>query len=584
MISKNLFFKILKEDMKLRVWTVALFSIVLFLVFPVMGAMRIQSRDGASFDYNDKIFLLKELLGPHNEMFMILIVLCAVVCGLSSFFYLYSKKKVDLYHSLPVKREVIFCANYINGLLVLLVPYVISILITVGEAALNRLFPQEVLMATLNGIMIHFLYYWMIYTVTIIAVIITGNIWTSFLGAMVLMSYGLILAMAKSSYFNAFFETYFSMDAEGVALQKLSPVMNYFRTIQAYDSSEPYALNLLIQSIITLVLMGIALFLFKKRPSEAAGRAIAFEKSKTPIKFLLVIPLSLISGILLRESVSNNYDGWLIFGIVFFMVIIYGIIQVIFNSDIRSAFGQKRHLLICALVTFAVVGYFRIDPFQYDEYIPKENDIKSIGIELNFRDDEYAFIYSGSNMDYSSSVDYHLQHPLKKDLSSIYSLCKSAIKGKISNDVYYSDGYHIVVKYNLKSGRSVYRRYNSKLDDNTLVKALYDNQQYKEVHFPIFTDVYSDISFIDCSEGYSMEDRGELTNSITLSEDKMVNFLDIYKEELANIPYDQYMNATPVASLRVQLLKRKYGGGEYYVFPSFTKSIAYLKECGLNIK
>ncbi len=580
MTSRNLFFKLLKEDLKRRLWTISLFSIFLFLLYPVVGALRLQNRFMGETSAQ-QIEVMKVHLGPENRSIITLIMICAIVCGLSTFFYLHSKKKVDLYHSLPVKREMLFAANYINGLLLFLIPFVINILLTLGIGMLNRLVTMEVFSITLQGLMINSLYYCMIYTVTIIAVMLTGNIWTSFLGTIVFMSYGYILSMVKEMYYSTYFSTYYSIDGLNEKVAMLSPIQCYYHTVNSYQIGNTYLATLGIHLFITIVLIGLAVFIFKKRPSEAAGKSMAFEISKPIIKFLLVIPLSLVSGMILKEAVSYNHDAWLMFGIVFSMVIIYAIIQVIFNSDIRSAFHHKRQFLVCALITFAIVGYFRLDPFSYDEYIPKESSIKSIGVYYDFMlDDMQYFDYSGTNEVYIDPVDYHLKQPIHSDISDVYSLCKQAVKNEANNSYNVGSNY-MVVRYNLKDGRFMYRSYHFDLEDNTLVKALYQNKEFKAAHYPIFKMKYSDVDIITVNVGEAMETSDGLTTSLTLTGDKVHRFLDIYKEELSNLSYDQYKKDKPVGNFNVTIGKtNRYNG--YYVYPTFTKSIAFLKENGYD--
>lgn len=51
-----------------------------------------------------------------NGMIAFLMITAAVVIGVSSFAYLHNKKKVDFYHSIPVRREALFGAQFSGGI------------------------------------------------------------------------------------------------------------------------------------------------------------------------------------------------------------------------------------------------------------------------------------------------------------------------------------------------------------------------------------------------------------------------------------------------------------------------------------
>ena len=137
MTSKNLFFKLMKEDLKRRVWAVALLSLGFFFFYPVVAAFTA----GNIKDYMDYAKGLAEyeknlvrLLSFNSGMTVFLMMAAALICGLSSFSFLNSKSKVDFYHGIPVRREMLFVANFSNGILMLAVPYGICQLLAVLES------------------------------------------------------------------------------------------------------------------------------------------------------------------------------------------------------------------------------------------------------------------------------------------------------------------------------------------------------------------------------------------------------------------------------------------------------------------
>ena len=126
MTSKNLYFKLMKEDLKSRLWAVCLIGLGFFFLYPIWVAFA--AGDIENFQTFDKgiEWYSQEVTGWlsfENGMTVFVMMLTVLICGLSGFSYLNSRSKVDFYHSLPVKREKLFIANYINGILILAVPY-----------------------------------------------------------------------------------------------------------------------------------------------------------------------------------------------------------------------------------------------------------------------------------------------------------------------------------------------------------------------------------------------------------------------------------------------------------------------------
>ena len=116
MTSRNSFFNLLKEDFRRRLWTFILASLVFFGTFPIVFTMMLQSWV-SNYKDNDFLTQTKMLEQIANDVsyftgpnIWLAVVTCvgAVICGVSGFAYLHSKKQMDFYHSLPVKREQLF--------------------------------------------------------------------------------------------------------------------------------------------------------------------------------------------------------------------------------------------------------------------------------------------------------------------------------------------------------------------------------------------------------------------------------------------------------------------------------------------
>lgn len=70
----------------------------------------------------------QDWISPTGPLLLWMIPIAAAVGGLAEFSFLHSRRKTDFYHSLPVKREILFAVSYVGGILYVAVPYVIGLL------------------------------------------------------------------------------------------------------------------------------------------------------------------------------------------------------------------------------------------------------------------------------------------------------------------------------------------------------------------------------------------------------------------------------------------------------------------------
>lgn len=587
MISKSLFSNLLKEDLKRRLWTIALSVLLFFIALPIITTLSI----GGENSYRTWEIIQDQLtrIVAANNLFIILITIAGgVVCGLSSFFYLHSKKKVDMYHSIPVRREKLFAVNYLNGVLIYAVPYIFNIILTLLIIQINGYMTLDLLQIALISMGINLLFYVLIYTLAIIAVMLTGNLVIGIFGTGVFLSYGPLLMLVKEVYFSEFFKHYSDMFSDWNIITFLSPLGSYFKmanvnfgySYRAYGFSLQTGMGLSVVKtvIITLLLIAFALFLFKKRASEAAGKAMSFSISRPIIKFLLVVPIALLGGIIFRQvSDSRDSVGWFIFGLIFIFLIISAIIEIMFQFDIRAAFYGKKHLLFCALVVSFIACTFQLDLFKYDSYIPDKAKIDYMGISISGLGSNGSYVnLDGVNdrRNYINSMDYHLNCVKLKDFEAAYTLAKIGIEKETAFMDSNKNTYDIRVKYVLKNGKEVTRKYLLASNENIdLLSSIYDNKEYKEVHYQIYDFNTNDIEGISCESQKSSKD-------LTLNQEEIKEFLNIYKDELSKLKLEDFNDIQIIAGINFRIKNYQYAS--YDIYDSFDNTIAFLENHGFN--
>ena len=104
-----------------------------------------------------------DLVSYGNVMPLFLMVTAAVVIGAAGFVYLHNQKKVDFYHSLPVRREMLYLVYHVDGILILAVTYLIHLLVLTAAAAAYGVSPAKFAGPMLFGFFMNLLYYMVTY-------------------------------------------------------------------------------------------------------------------------------------------------------------------------------------------------------------------------------------------------------------------------------------------------------------------------------------------------------------------------------------------------------------------------------------
>lgn len=348
--------------------------------------------------------------------------------------------------------------------------------------------------------------------------------------------------------------------------------------------------------LITGLLILLALFLYKKRPSEAAGKAMAFPVSKPIIKFLLVVPATLIGGIFLKQIAINSSTGWFAFGLILAFVISNALIEIIFNFDIRSAFKNMKPMIFSGIVVTIIACIFQFDLLKYDEYIPDKNDIKHVGVYISGLDGYLSYYERNldeNGFEYEYSETYQLENMQITDFGAVYALAGKGIENAKKGLEIEKDYYHYKIKYTLKNGRTIYRNYLLASEETyDLLKDIYENEEYKKVHYPINDWEAKDIIAVHCK---SILDEME----VSLNDAEKQEFLDIYRQELMELTLEDLANTSPQLSLEFELtngisvpnediklksIKRNTSiFSRYYVYPQFVKTKEFLKAHGFDV-
>ena len=622
MTSKSLFFKLMKEDFKTRVWTLAISILIFFFSLIVATAMMISFNlyEGSAYSYKADLALnFISYIDVKNPFFGMIFIVLALVMAMSGFSYLYSKKKVDMYHSLPVKREVLYFIKIINGILIVLIPFIICeivasllILANTGEIIVITSALWSIAEWTLLFIMSYFL--------TVFSIMLTGNMLIGILACGFFSFYFPLISLVLKGYQSTFFDTYYT---SGFIIENVLPNMSSFMLM--FNIFElKWLTRIIIVILASIAFLFINLFLYKKRASEAAGKSVSFNIIKLPIKSMMVIFMSILMY-LLGYEVMNDSIGWGLFGLIVSGVITHCVMEIIYNQDFKKIFAKKIELLVLIIISIFIAAAFQFDIFGYDSYIPSASQIKSTAVISDLLEGNSEQYYnkveisdgyyndSFVDVDYASDSKIEADQIKKMDIKNkdaVLELARQGIEAAKYDLEPQGDFDRVLISYKLKNGRTVGRVYYLDLDQSTLgLSSVYADESYKKSSYPILSENPENIVSVDFN-GIMDND----THIVFHDDELKKKFVETYKKELMNLDYETKLKSYPFASIRfnndfMEGALRKYAGfnytsdstsatyskweniyasslesvGFYPIYPEFKETLALLKEMDVEV-
>ena len=587
MTSRISYSKLSKENRK-RNLGVMLITVLAFFIKAVIFVMSMKTCE----TYDDFISIMR----PNMMMAGVVIGLAVVSAG-GSLYYLHSRSQTDFYESLPIKRTMLFRISALNSLIVFLIPLIIE------EAVEFVVAGQQILGGSIFAVVSSVLWYLLVFAATwltmALAMIMTGNIIVGVLGFGVFATYfPIVLYNIFPMYANSFFKTYSGKTAESVynsITNCLSPVWIGLRGMAYINTgirTEMKYMALLLLWIIGLYVLCQGLY--NKRLAESAGRAMAFPKANTVIKMLLVVPAALYSGIIFYTFGSENGICWLIFGVVFGVIVVHALIECIYQFDVRAVFTHKKQMVFAMICSLFIMVSFSADIFGYDRYVPKASALDDIVIQPTDRMYSYGYWGKGqtglkkdamklslsmikesvevkNNTNESDASDAGESSTIYERTGNLFFMSSASKQEVYSNDI------DISVTFNRKNGQKVNRNYTLRSKKaKQLYSQLYATREFKQDMYSLYTGNYNKIQEI-C--WYGIDSR-----YLNLTEAEKKQFLDTYLNELAGLSYDEVRSTVPIGRFDLSAKGESENTTEvfdaYYIYPSFTKTIAFLKAKG----
>ena len=598
------------ELWKKQIWVFALSMLGFFCACPVFFLMCLSGWEETRMYDTEKLrdLVFRMITGEQsmwpNRMLPYLFVMlgAAAVAAWNAYSFLHAREKSDLYHALPVRREKLFLMELLIGLSDYVAPAAAGMLLMSAAAAVRGVLSAMTGKAMLRLWLIGLLYFLLIFLICTLAMLLTGRLLTGILGSFTLAGIGPLAAVVLSGYVQEFFRTAYGsaeMIMESPFWKYCNPLFHAYISMIMENGVSSGKL-LVYDGCACAVLLIICMFLMRIRPSEAAGRAMAFAPAGECIKVILAAAAGLTGGLLMGGIFSIHESGWFLFGLIFSTLVCYAVIQMIYHMDIRMLFGNPAALIISLALTLLTAAFFAFDLSGYDRYLPGQDEIETIGFSID-----------GAAVSWQNAISEKasMQRQQMECTDENYALLKDLVEGtqeylaELRGDVEFEAGGSIdrivykSVAVKLKNGRTYYRTYRahaSRIRENAL--QLYQHREYLESTYPIIAAGAEHVKQMDltvdylngsgCRESMKEEDLPEIAAALI--------------EDLQEMDETTLSSGVPIGTIEYAVDLTGKGFGEpsstfygmqndyrgtmwftsCYLYPSFHRTMQVLKEKG----
>lgn len=617
MTSKSLFWAEWKENVKRRTWTFALCLVVMLFAFPVLQMMDLSRRqsgienmtaNGAGRPEIERA--LEDMRTAFasgigfSDIFVWIALLFAVLFAVQGFSFLYDRRKMDLYMSVPVSGTKRFWLIWANGAAAFGLSYLFSLLLSWCVGAAYGVMGVEQMADSLIAYFVNLLAFIAIYQVALLAVMVTGNVMTALLGCGALFFYEFAFRYLIQGLKSLYFASYCRADADRwMERFWLTPLQGYGSFageiryqnggIAGYGREAGWCSSLmgevLTLAVTALILGALVYLLYRKRKTESYNETIVFAALKPAAELLILIPFGMGVGAMAGRY-TGNQKAFLFVGAVCAALLGHAVIQLIYERELKAAVTKKVLALVCAVSAAALLSVFRFDLFGYDSYLPKRDKIESICVTLehdyqNFGQENLSSI----GYDKPTAWERLLEEMNSTDPATIDAVLEMASvwqekgwwdkerNGMPTEDTIFSDAQCYVVRYRLKSGRSVYRRFFA--DGSVTPEALNTvlaNPDYRKVRYQINSQEFAE----NLDRMKITYDDGMQEYLYTMDAKKL---LEAYRKEFAGYDYDMIAGSLPCGRLIFTIEREESYNLKwtYPVYEEFGEVIWMLSENGI---
>ena len=625
MISRRSYWAKWLENIKRRGWTFVLCAAVMLLLGPVFLSVNLTGLyNGGAFGSQtseEMDLMMRTAFVSHigfSQIWVFPALFFAVLFAVQGFCWLYSRQKMDLYMSVPVSSVKRYVMIWGNGIVCYAGLSFTGLLLCWATGAVFGVMSCYAAAQSMASWAFQMLAFLAMYHVSLVAVMLTGNVLTALLGCAVLFSYEPAMRILYNHLKTMFYYSYCSADAERMMrLPWLSPFAGTLDLFERVCYRDGYLVGVPgtggltwqfgIQTgllVICAASAGIfAYWLYRKRKTESYHRSVVFSPLAAVLELALLVPFGMAAGMAVAKM-SGDSGIFLFGGCLLGTVCGHAMIRLVYKRELKEVLGGKAVFAVSLTAAACFLGLFRFDWTGYDSYIPASREVRAVSVSLE--SDYSAFgnyeepLWESGSVDMEEELLEKMASENTETIESVLWLAKKWRDKEMPGTVrdfeagadtgYISEGEgknenlrRWVVCYTMQGGRKVYRRFFADMEaDQDKIDIIMKDPSYQRVRYQIFSPMFEErlgemkISFADGrTETLYTAEKGEL--------------LEALRTDFRQYGYSLISDSIPEGKICFEL-KNKEGGQdstriwEYPLYKSFEKTGEVLARNGIEVR
>ena len=625
MISRRSYWAKWLENIKRRGWTFVLCAAVMLLLGPVFLSVNLTGLyNGGAFGSQtseEMDLMMRTAFVSHigfSQIWVFPALFFAVLFAVQGFCWLYSRQKMDLYMSVPVSSVKRYVMIWGNGIVCYAGLSFTGLLLCWATGAVFGVMSCYAAAQSIAAWAFQMLAFLAMYHVSLVAVMLTGNVLTALLGCAVLFSYEPAMRILYNHLKTMFYYSYCSADAERMMrLPWLSPFAGTLDLFERVCYRDGYLVGVPgtggltwqfgIQTgllVICAASAGIfAYWLYRKRKTESYHRSVAFSPLAAVLELALLVPFGMAAGMAVAKM-SGDSGIFLFGGCLLGTVCGHAMIRLVYKRELKEVLGGKAVFAVSLTAAACFLGLFRFDWTGYDSYIPASREVRAVSVSLE--SDYSAFgnyeepLWESGSVDMEEELLEKMASENTETIESVLWLAKKwrdkGMPGTVrdfeagADTGYISEGEgknenlrRWVVCYTMQGGRKVYRRFFADMEaDQDKIDIIMKDPSYQRVRYQIFSPMFEErlgemkISFANGrTETLYTAEKGEL--------------LEALRTDFRQYGYSLISDSIPEGKICFEL-KSKEGGQdstriwEYPLYKSFEKTGEVFARNGIEVR
>ena len=382
-------------------WGMASFAGALFPLALLLQLMRSEH----FYMWNDPLSFTEMYYNVAAYAVPVISLMYAVLCAMMVWSYLYNSRSVGLAHTLPIRREGLFFTNFLSGMAMMLIPYVVIGALCVLVSAVGGCFDLKGLIVTILTVLgLSFFYF---ASATLVA-FITGNVFALPAVYFLLHFLAVLLDWLVSTFAQGFL---FGLSGgyTGV-VEWLSPTVyleNQVRVNSTYETITTQTSRLTavslenfwligVYALVGVVLLVLAWLLYRRRRSESAGDVVAVGWMKPVFRFGTAALAALLGGIALYELFWRNFQGGQYYDVIPMLVCMlvagaigYYAASMLLAKSLKVFRGSWKGMALVAAGCVALCCVLHFDLLGVEDRVPEVSQVKKV--HLYTADNNYTF-------------------------------------------------------------------------------------------------------------------------------------------------------------------------------------------------